>query len=852
MAAALPAILSSLSLSTQKPTKNQICNQVPRTNCIISLLKSCSNLREFAPIHARLVTTNLIHDPFTASQVLWFFITIKDFDYARLVFSQTHQPETIIWNTLMENRLKNGSFGDVLSTYCNMVTQGVPLDASTFHFLIHACSRLLAVQQGTEIQGRILKIGLGDNMSLINNLMGLYSKCGKLDEVRKMFEILPQRDVISWNTMISCNVHKGMLYEALNLFLEMQANEEVEPDEITMLSLVSACTKLRDLKMGEKLHQYIEENELEIGGNLLNCVVDMYVKCGKMDKALEIVGRCKPDIDVVLGTIMVGGYVKSNEIHAARCLFDQMTERNLISWMTMISGYVQGGYCYESLELFRQMRKTYLSLDEVLLVTVLSACAHVGDCKLGKSIHSLIFKYGMNVEGFLGNALIDLYAKCEKLAEACLVFEQLPCKSVVSWNSMLDGFCRSGDIKKARLFFNEIPEKDVISWNTMINCYSISHRFGEVFELFRAMQSSNVQPNKITLASVLSSCASVAALNYGIWVHVYIKKNHIELDIMLGTALIDMYGKCGSIEEAYEIFSDMTEKNVFVWTAMIAARAMEGQAQKAIDLYSEMEALAIKPDHVTFVALLSACSHGGLVNEGYTYFNKMSSVYSIVPKIQHYGCMVDLLGRAGRLDQAVRFIESMPIKPDISIWSSLLRACGSHQNLELAEKVFQELIKIDPLNDAAYALISNIYAKAGRWDDVSWARKKLHELGVRKQPGCSLIEQNGAVHEFTAWDFSNPQSAEIYAMLDEIKGRLQKQDLVETSSHHSERLAVAFGLLNNPPRTPIRVVNNLQICRDCHSAMKLISQAYNREIVIRDNYRYHRFVDGNCSCKDYW
>ncbi|XP_021832879.1 pentatricopeptide repeat-containing protein At4g38010-like [Prunus avium] len=219
--------------------------------------------------------------------------------------------------------------------------------------------------------------------------------------------------------------------------------------------------------------------------------------------------------------------------------------------------------------------------------------------------------------GFLWNALIDLYAKCEKLAEARLVFEQLPCKRVVSWNSMLDGFCRSGDIKKARLFFNEIPEKD---------------------------------PDKITLASVLSSCASVAALNHGIWVHVYIKKNHIELDIMLGTALIDMYGKCGSIEEAYEIFSDMTEKNEFVWTAMIAAHAMEGQVQKAIDLYSEKEALAIKPDHVTFAALLSACSHGGLVNEGYTYFNKMTSVYSIVPKIQNYGCMVDLQGRAGCLD----------------------------------------------------------------------------------------------------------------------------------------------------------------------------------------------------------
>ncbi|KAM1022650.1 hypothetical protein ACFX2I_043538 [Malus domestica] len=851
MAVAIPALLSSLS-STQKTTKIEVFNQTTRgSNCAITLLRSCSNLREFAPIHARLITTNLIRDPFTASHALWFFITIKHSHHAHQIFSQTHETETVICNTLMENKLRNGAFRDVLVTYCYMVSEGVPLDASTFHFLIHAYSRLLAFRHGTEIHGRILKNGLGDNRSLVKNLMGLYSKCGKLDEVRQLFEVFPERDVVSWNTMISCNVRMGMCYEALSLFQEMQA-DGVKPDGITMLSLVLACAKLRDLETGEELHRYIEENGLEIGGNLMNCMVDMYVKCGRMDKALELVGRGSSEIDVVLGTIMVGGYVKSNEICAARLLFDQMAEKNLISWMTMISGYVQGGYYKESLELFRQMRETDLIPDDVLMVTVLSACVHVGDSGLGRSIHGLVVKYGMNVERFLGNALIDLYAKCERLSEACLVFEQLPCKSVISWNSMLDAFCRSGDVRKARLFFNEIPEKDVVSWNTMINCYSMSHRFGEVFGLFRKMQSSNVQPDNVTLVSVLSSCASVAALNHGIWVHVYIKKKHIEVDNMLGTALIDMYGKCGSIEKAYEIFSEMTERNVFVWTAMIAAHAMEGQATKAIDLYTKMEALSIKPDHVTFVALLSACSHGGLVNEGYRYFNKMSNVYNIVPKIQHYGCMVDLLGRVGCLDEAVKFIENMPIKPDISIWSSLLRACGSHRNVTLAEKAFQQLIEIDPQSDSAYALLSNIYEKAGRLDDVSWARKKLHELGVRKQPGCSLIEQDGNVHAFTAWDFSDPQSAEIYAMLDEIKRLLQKQKPEETSAYHSERLAVAFGLISNPPRTPIRVVNNLQICRDCHSAMKLISQAYNREIVIRDNYRFHRFVDGNCTCKDCW
>ncbi|KAF3446011.1 hypothetical protein FNV43_RR11189 [Rhamnella rubrinervis] len=851
MAIAFPTFLSTISPLTQKPTINHVSNPAPRSAYIISLLKSCSTIRELSPIHAHLITTNLIHDPVTACHVLGFLISIGNLNYVHRVLNQTQEPESIIWNTLIENQLKDGFFSEVFWTYYHMVTQDVPLDISTFHFLIHACCRSLAFKRGTEVHGRVLKYGFGRNKSLNNNLMAFYSKCGKFDEVCQLFEKLPKRDVISWNTMIACYVQMGMPGGALNLFSQMKL-DGVSPDEITILSLVSACSKLGDLEMGEKVHHYIEKNKVEIGGNLLNCLVHMYVKCGKMEKAHELAARSNSDSDVVLWTTLVGGYVKSNKIRAARYVFDHMTEKNLISWMTMISGYVQEGYYKESLELFRQMRLENVTLDEVLIVTVLSACAHVEAWKLGKSIHNLIVKYGMIGEGLLGNALIDLYAKRARLDDAQMIFEQLPSKSIASWNSMLDGFCRSGEIEKARSFFNEIPEKDVISWNIMINSYARAHRFGELFELFREMQRSKVKPDRLTLISMLSSCASVGALNHGIWVHVYIKKNSIELDNMLGTALIDMYGKCGSIAKAYNLFCEMTKKNVFMWTAMIAAHAMEGQAKKAIELFSEMEATETKPDHVTFIALLSACSHGGLVNEGFAYFDRMSNFYNIIPKIQHYGCMVDLLCRVGHLDEAVKFIEVMPIKPDPFIWSALLRACESHQNVELAEHAFQQLTVLDPLHDAAYVLLSNIYAKAGRWDDVSQARKKLHELGIRKQPGCSLIEQNGAVHEFTASDFSNPQSANIYSMLDEIKTRLQRKDLQETSSLHSERLAVAFGLISNHRKTPIRVVNNVRICGECHSVMKLISQAYDREIAIRDSYRFHRFVDGTCSCKDYW
>ena len=767
------------------------------------------------------------------------------------MFSQDQELETIVWNTLLGNLLKDGSLEGVFLTYSHMVTHGVSLDISTFHFLVHACSRSFDLQRGSEIHGRVLKSGMGRNRSLNNNLMGFYSKCGKFENVQRLFDKLTHRDVISWNTMISCYVQMGLPGEALDVFREMRASG-VAADEITMISLLSACSKLRDLETGERLHGYIEENGLEISGNLLNCLANMYIECGAMERAHELVARSEVGGDVVLWTSLVGGYVKAKRIHAARCVFDHIAEKNLISWMTMISGYVQGGYYNESLELFIQMRHANVVPDEVLTVTALSASTRVEERELGRSIHGLVVKFGMVVDGLLGNSLIHLYAKCGEPNEAHLVFKQLPSRSVASWNSMLDGFCRSGEFEKAKSFFNEIPNKDVISWNTMINTLAKSYQFGELFELFREMQSSSAKPDKLTLISVLSSCASAGALSHGIWVHAYIEKNRIEIDNMVGTALIDMYGKCGSVEKARELFYKLTEKNAFVWTAMIAAHAMEGQAGQAIDLYLEMEAKGIKPDHVTFIALLSGCSHGGLLDQGLEYFNKMSSVHGIMPNVQHYGCIVDLLGRTGHLDEALEFIKLMPIQPDISIWSALLRASRSHHSVALAEHAFQRLIELDPLNDSAYVLLSNTYAKAGRLDDLRHTRKKLFELGIRKKPGCSVIEKDGTMYEFTASDFSNPESAKIYTLLEEIKGDLDKLGLEDSSAHHSERLAVAFGLISTCGTTPIRVANNLRICGDCHIAMKLMSQVYDREIVIRDNYRFHRFVDGNCTCKDLW
>lgn len=417
MALASPYPLLALPV---KKTKHQTSTSVLVTNSnpVITLLRSCSSINEFRPIHSYLITTNLIRDPQISTHVLEFLVFTGNLDYAQQIIRQGHEPEIKIWNSIVENQLKNGYPQEVFAIYLYLVTRSVLLNVSTFHFLIHACSRMLAPQQGSEVHGRILKYGLSGNLSLNNNLMGLYKKSGKLKEVSHLFDKLPNRDVISWNTMISCYSSMGMYREGFGLLSKMTA-EGVSPDEVTMVSLVSACTKLRDLEMGEKLHLFIEESCMKISGSLLNGLVDMYVKCGKIGQAQKLLGRCEVDeVDVVLWTTLASGYVKSNEIDEARRLFDKMMERNLISWTVMISGYAQCGYYFESLKLFREMRLENLRPDEVVLLAALSACVDVAECQFGRSIHGLIVKYGMIVEGFLVNALINLYVKFGQVDEA--------------------------------------------------------------------------------------------------------------------------------------------------------------------------------------------------------------------------------------------------------------------------------------------------------------------------------------------------------------------------------------------------------------------------------------------------
>ena len=488
--------------------------------------------------------------------------------------------------------------------------------------------------------------------------------------------------------------------------------------------------------------------------------------------------------------------------------------------------------------LFSDILCSGLIPDDYTFPSLLKACASSKALQEGKQLHCLAIKLGLNHNIYVCPTLINMYTEFN-------------------------------DVNAARRVFDKIVEPCVVCYNAIITGYARSSRPNEALSLFRELQASNLKPTDVTLLSVLSSCALLGALDLGRWIHEYVKKHGFDKYVKVNTALIDMYAKCGSLDDAVSVFENMSVRDTQAWSAMIMAYATHGNGSKAISLFEEMKRARVRPDEISFLGLLYACSHTGLVGEGCGYFYSMSDKYGIVPGIKHYGCMVDLLSRAGRLDEAYKFIDVLPIKPTPILWRTLLSACSSHGNVELAKRVIGRIFELDDSHGGDYVILSNLCARAGRWEDVNYLRKLMKDKGVVKVPGCSSVEVNNVVHEFFSGEGVQSVSTDLHRALDRLVKELklvgyvpdtslvchadmEDQDKEITLRYHSEKLAIAFGLLNSPPGTTIRVVKNLRVCRDCHSAAKLISLIFDRQIILRDVQRFHHFKDGKCSCGDYW
>lgn len=420
------------------------------------------------------------------------------------------------------------------------------------------------------------------------------------------------------------------------------------------------------------------------------------------------------------------------------------------------------------------------------------------------------------------------------------------------------------------LVFDQMPDRDVVSWTSIINGYVESGNSTEALKLFERMQNAGVAPNDATAVSVLRACADAGAVSVGQRLHQIINQ-HLLLDSKpnVTTALIDMYSKCGCIDTALLLFDELVEKDVFAWTAMISGLASHGRSEDAVELFHQMQRRNLRPDGRTITAVLSACRNAGWVREGWDFFNSMENDYKIQPKIQHYGCMVDLFARAGHLNEAEELIKRMPIEPDTILWRTLIWACKLHGDVDRGERLMkQHLLKMDSVDSGSYVLLGNMYASVGKWHEKARVRGLMTQRRIEKSPGCSKIEVNGTIHEFVAGDSGHPEAERIYGKWDEIVENLRLEgyqpklsevlldiedsDKASQLQHHSEKLAVAFGLISTDPESKILVVKNLRSCEDCHSAMKLVSKIFRREIIIRDRIRFHHFKNGACSCGDYW
>ncbi|KAF5188348.1 Pentatricopeptide repeat-containing protein [Thalictrum thalictroides] len=611
--------------------------------------------------------------------------------------------------------------------------------------------------------------------------------------------------------------------------------EQVSQREFALSLLKRLPKSVKDLKI---LHVYLlgtglQQNNFAVGNFVAHCAT-----LGTMDYAYQV--------------------------------FDQMIEANSFVWNMMIRGFLQNNKPNITLELFEKMRIQNVRPDNFTYPFVVRACADLGLLRKGEWIHGQLVKNSLGMDVFVATNLIELYVNCGNVSVAHKVFDEMPVRDIVSWTAILSGYVNhaNSNMEMAQKIFEDMPVKDLIAWNTMITGYV---KIGDVKvakKLFDEAPVKDILTYNTLLGGVLSACAQVGALDMGRWVHSYINRNKLGLNVVLGTALVDMYCKCGELESAQHVFECMPSRDVVTWNAMIMGYSMNGRGKKAMKFFYKMRDENVMPNEVTMIGVLCACSHAGLVDEGRKCFDAMQQEFDIVPKLGHYGCMVDLFGRAGHLDEAYAFIQAMPLVPHTGVWGALLNACKIHGNLELAECATKHLIELDQEDGGYLAIMSNIYANAGKWDDVSKVRSLMKKKGISKLPGCSSIEINGEIHEFGVEQKIHPRSDEIYKMLDQISKRLRMEGHVASTTevffdvedeekekalvYHSEKLAIAFGLIATDKGATIRVVKNLRVCVDCHSAIKLISRIFDREIVVRDRSRFHHFKDGFCSCGDYW
>ncbi|XP_055961195.1 pentatricopeptide repeat-containing protein At2g41080 isoform X2 [Mercurialis annua] len=647
---------------------------------------------------------------------------------------------------------------------------------------------------------------------------------------------LTRHRFISTNTVQTHNeftnlCSKGLTKQAFDTFKSL-----IWTDPSLFSHLIQSCIPKKSLPIAKQLHCLTVisgcfHKEKFVRNHLLN----MYSKIGEFDTALMLF-KSMPKRNIMSCNIMINGFMQSGDLDSAVKVFDEMSERNVATWNAVVSGLIQFEVNEEGLGLFKEMYELGFFPDEFTLGSVLRGCAGLKGVYAGRQVHGYVVKCGFEFNLVVASSLAHMYMKNGRLSEGEIVIESMPSRNNVAWNTLIAGKAQNG-----------YPE--------------------EVLDQYNLMRIMGFRPDKVTFASVVSSCSELTTIGQGQQIHTEVIKAGAHSVPAVMSSLISMYSRCGCLEDSVKIFLECKYADVILWSSMISAYGFHGQGEEAIKLFHEMEQENIEANDVTFLSLLYACSHCGLKDKGMEFFELMVNKYAVKPRLEHYTCLVDLLGRSGCLDEAEARIRSMPVKPDAVIWKTLLSACKVHKNADMARRAAEEVLKLDPQDSASYVLLANIHASAKSWQVVSEVRKTMRDRNVKKEPGVSWLEVKNQVHQFCVADKSHPnldainlylkelmEEMKLHGYVPDIGSVLHDMDNEEKENdlvHHSEKLAIAFALMNTPPCAPIRIMKNLRVCSDCHVAIKYISEIRNREIIVRDTSRFHHFKSGKCSCGDY-
>lgn len=740
------------------------------------------------------------------TEALYSYIDSGCLENALHLFEDMEKSDTFTWNIIIRGLTDTELFHEAIKFYYQMQCEGVRADYFTYNFVIKACARV-SFLEGQKMHSKLFKIGLDWDIYICNSLISMYAKLGYIEFAENVFEDMPIRDLVSWNAMISGYVSVGESNSSLILFRKMQAFH-IKADKFSFISTLQACSMEFSLSFGKEIHCQAIKGGLESDPMVQSSLLSMYCKCGRINNAER--------------------------------LFSIISLKNIVHWNAMVGGYSVNSLPLQSFACFIKMQEgdDNLNPDSITVINFLPSCAQLKSLLMGKSFHGYAIKRGFLPHLVLETALVDMYGEF-------------------------------GELKMAECIFDHMTEKNEISSNAMIAAYVKNDWYREALRLFKNLCENPLRLDTFTISSILPVYAESASLMEGKQIQCHITKLGFNSNIIISNSLIYMYAKSGDLDTAREIFDKMMVKDVVSWNVIIMAYAIHGFGKISIDLFSEMTKNEnVEPNGSTFVSLLLACSISGLVNEGWEYFNSMKQHYDIDPGIEHYGCMIDLIGRTGNLHQAKKYIEEMPLVPTARIWGSLLTASRNNKNIEFAEYAGKHILLLKHDNTGCYLLLCNMYADAGRWEDVERIKTFMKKERLGKTIGQSTVEINSKYYGFINQDKSHGESSLIDEVLDILlrqigediyvysKNRFRPDNVVEKREklpeRHSVRLAIAFGLISTTVGKSILVRKNVRMCEGCHNAAKSISKVTNREIIVGDPKVFHHFRDGQCSCADYW